>query len=212
MALIQKYYCCDRCGKSLEWGEFAFTDGDDHMFCCQNCAMSYYDIGSIDWNCYDRLEDDGYDESNNYGIFYKKDGVITNGVFIIIGCKTDDVVFDKDKDITKYASFDKYVSLMNKMIANESRFDEIAIRKMTDDLKHIDNRDGHVKHTSLVHLVEICGHLFQRRFIKFCAKQIGYDDDDVIPFVYHENFSMISMWNGSKFAFVMNTDTDNFKG
>lgn len=24
--------------------------------------------------------------------------------------------------------------------------------------------------------------------------------------------SLISMWNGNKFAYVMNTDTDNFKG
>lgn len=212
MALIQKYYCCDRCGKSLEWGEFAFTDGEDHMFCCQNCAMSYYDIGSIDWDRYDKLEDDGYCESNDYGVYYKKDGVITNGIFVIFGCKTDDVVYDKDKDITQLSSFGKYVSLMNKMIANESRFDEIATRKRLDDLKHIDNRNGHIKYTSCVFLVEICGHLFQKRFIKYCSKQIGYGDDDVIPFVYHEKFSMISMWNGNKFAFVMNTDTDNFNG
>jgi hypothetical protein len=138
--------------------------------------------------------------------------VITNGIFIIFGCKTDDVVYDKDKDITQLASFGKYVSLMNKMIANESRFDEIATRKRLDDLKHIDNRDGHIKYTSCVFLVEICGHLFQKRFIKYCSKQIGYGDDDVITFVYHEKFSIISMWNGNKFAFVMNTDTDNFKG
>lgn len=212
MALIQKTYYCDRCGTPIEFGELAYTDADDHMFCCDYCAKSYYDVRAINWDCYDKFEDDGYDKSNDYGVFYKKDGVITNGIFIIIGCMTDDVVYYKNKDITKFSSFGEYVSLMNKMITNASKFDEIATRKSIDDLKHIDNRDGHIEYTSCVFLVEICGHLFQRRFIKFCAKQIGYDDDDVIPFVYHEKFSMISMWNGSKFAFVMNTDTDNFKG
>ena len=212
MALIQKYYCCDRCGKSLKWGESTYTDCDGHMFCCEYCATSYCGIETINWDYYDRFEDDGFDKSNDFGIFYKKDGVITNGIFLIIGCTTDDVVFDKDRDITKSASFCGYISLMNDMIANASRFDAIASRKRIDDLKCIDNSDGHIKYTSLVDLVEICCHLFQKRFIKFCSEQIGYGDDDVIPFVYHEKFSMISMWNGNKFAFVMNTDTGNFEG
>lgn len=204
MTKIIKQYVCDCCGRDITHGDNeAFVDSDGNIFCDEDCAMHFHHIDNICWDFRDMYDDDGECRANLFGCYYARDGIVTNGKYLILGADKDLVI--DSYPVSKRPVSDKDLDRFREMARRRNVSDDIVSTRLSL-LGTDDNTDGHIKHSPMTMLITICGHWFQKQYIEFCAEIIGYEKDSVITFAYHEDVGCISMVNDNKSAFIMNTD------
>lgn len=203
MTKILKQYVCEQCGVDIIHGDTdAFIDSEGNMFCCEDCAEYFHHIDNVCWDFHDKYDDDGECRANMFGCYYARDGIVTNGKYLILGADKDLVI--DGYPVSKRPISDKELDRFREMAKRRDVSDIVSTRLSI--LGTDDNTDGHIKHSPMTVLIYICWHWFQKQYVEFCAEMIGYEEDSVISFAYHEDVGCISMVKDSKCAFIMNTD------